>query len=481
MAHPLAALLICLSSLAAQGKVRSIDELMTAYHGFGQFNGAVLVAEKGTVLYEKGFGFADMEWKIPNGPDIRFRIGSITKSFTAFLVLQLAEEGKLRLDGHISDYLPDYPGDIGRKVTLHHLLTQTSGIQEFFQLPGFYEEAGRKHHDPAEFVKRYCGRWLRYEPGTRFEYCNSGYYILGVIVEKVTGKSYAEALRERILEPLAMEGTGLDDASPLIPNRAAGYDKTMEGYVNTPFLDMSVPYSAGALYSTVKDLLIWDRAQSDDRLLGPEFRKLLFRPYIDAIGAHYGYGWVIDTKKISGTGLAVSCIWHGGVVHGFNALMERYVDDGYLIVLLNNTGNTSIYEMAAGIRDILYGGTPRPPRRSVAESLFRTLSKGGVGAAIRQYRELREKHAEEYNFHVFELYRLGSDLLGKNRLEDAIAIFELNAEVHPEEALVYDCLGLAYGMFGDKWRAIKNYGKSLELDPGNIPAIEKMKDLLKEK
>lgn len=466
--------------LAAQDRARQIDELIGLYAGYGQFNGTALVAERGKVIYKKGTGFANMEWKIPNRPETKFRIGSITKSFTAFLILQLAEQGKIRLEGKVSDYLPDYRKDIGERVTIHHLLTQTSGIQEFFQLPGFYEEAGRDRHGVEEFVKKYCGRWLRFEPGTRFEFSNSGYYLLGAVIERITGRSYEQALKAQVLDPLGMKDTGLDDAAAIITNRAAGYEKTMGGYINTPYLDMSVPYAAGALYSTVEDLSIWDLALADDRLLGKEFKALLFRPYVEALGARYGYGWVIDKKKLSGSPDEVSCIWHGGVVHGFNSLMERYVDDGHLIILLNNTGTTYLYDLAAGVRDILYGRPYRRPGKSVAEALQATLAVKGVGAAIEQYQELKERRSGEYNFHVFELYRLGSGLLGKNRIKDAIAIFELNAKAHPGEPIVYDCLGQAYARSGDKWLAIKNYGKSLELDPGNIQAIERMRELLRE-
>jgi CubicO group peptidase (beta-lactamase class C family) len=173
-------------SAVAQSKANRIDNLVSLYHKYGQFNGSVLVADNGKVLYQKGFGLANMEWTIPNSPDTKFRLGSITKQFTATLILQLVEQGKIKLDGKLTDYLPDYRKDTGDKVTIHNLLSHTSGIPSYTSLPGFFQNVSRNPFTVDDFIKKYASGELEFEPGTKFVYDNSGYFLLGAIVEKVT-------------------------------------------------------------------------------------------------------------------------------------------------------------------------------------------------------------------------------------------------------------------------------------------------------
>ena len=197
--------------LPAQDKAAQIDELVNLYHSYGQFNGTVLVAEGGKVLYKKGLGLAHMEWKIPNQPDTKFRIGSLTKQFTAMLILQLVEQGKLKLDGKITDYLPDYPRKSGDKITVHHLLNHTSGIPSYTGFPGFVANQSRDPYRPDEFVKKFfADKDLEFEPGARFSYNNSAYFLLGAIIEKVAGQPYEKVLQQNILGPLNMKITGYD-------------------------------------------------------------------------------------------------------------------------------------------------------------------------------------------------------------------------------------------------------------------------------
>ena len=276
-----------------QTKPDKIDTLMKLYYEYGQFNGTVLVAEHGKVVYRKGFGLADMEWDIPNQPDTRFRLGSITKQFTSMIILQLVQRGKLKLDGKITDYLPDYPKKTGDRITIHQLLTHTSGIPGYTEFPSFFRDISRNPSSPAEFVRVFADSALLFEPGARFSYSNSGYFLLGVMIEKVTGKPYEQVLQENILSPVKMNSTGYDHHATILKKRASGYEKDGAGYVNAEYLDMSLPYSAGALYSTVEDLYLWDRALYTDRLLPEKAKELLFTPYIPAFGGGYGYGWDI--------------------------------------------------------------------------------------------------------------------------------------------------------------------------------------------
>jgi CubicO group peptidase (beta-lactamase class C family) len=263
---------------ATQNNTQKIEALMKSYNDYGQFNGAVMVAEKGRIVYEKGFGMANMEWAIPNQVNTKFRIGSVTKQFTAAIILQLVAEGKIKLDGKITDYLPDYRQDTGERVTIHQLLNHTSGIPSYTSRPEFFPEVSRNPYTPTDFVKKYTSGDLEFEPGTTFKYNNSGYFLLGAIIEKITGKPYAEVLKERIFTPLGMTDSGYDVYATLIPKRAQGYEKTADGYINAAYLDMSLPYAAGSIYSTVEDLYKWDQALYGEKILSAESKNLMFTP-----------------------------------------------------------------------------------------------------------------------------------------------------------------------------------------------------------
>lgn len=462
---------------AAQTKVDKIDRLMTLCYEYGQFNGTVLVAEHGKVIYKKGFGFANMEWKIPNQPDTKFRLGSITKQFTSMLILQLVEQGKLKLDGKVTDYLPDYPKKNGDKITIHHLLTHTSGVPGYTEFPNFFRDRSRNPSTPQEFVKLFADSALLFEPGTRFSYSNSGYFLLGVIIEKITGKPYEEVLQENILTPLNMASTGYDQYGAILNKRAAGYEKDVLGFVNAPYLDMSLPYSAGALYSSVEDLYLWDQALYTEKLLPGKTKELLFNPYIPALGGGYGYGWVIAKVPLGHSNDSVMVIEHGGGINGFNTLISRIPSKRDLIVLLNNTGGTRLGQMSRAIRGILYDKPYDLPKRSIADSVHAAIQQRGLAAGLALYRDLKERHADTFEVLENELNIYGYRLLQAGKVKEAIEVFKLNVEAFPKSSNVYDSLGEAYMVNGDKELAIKNYQKSVELNPRNVGGIEALKKL----
>lgn len=209
----------------AQSKVEKIDQLLSAYHEKGDFNGSVLVADDGKVIYKDGVGMANMEWDIPNASDTKHRLGSVTKQFTALLILQLAAEGKLELNVPIAKYLPDYPKDKADVITTHHLLTHSSGIPNYTAFPGFFEDQSRDYYAPKDFVKEFQDRDLEFTPGEKFNYSNSGYFLLGVLIEEISGKTYSEMLQEKIFEPLEMNDSGYDNHGDIIKKRATGYEK----------------------------------------------------------------------------------------------------------------------------------------------------------------------------------------------------------------------------------------------------------------
>ena len=457
----------------AQDKAVRIEELMTRYYDYDMFNGTVLVAEKGKVIYKKGFGLANMEWEISNTTDTKFRLGSITKQFTAMLIMQLVEGGKLKLEDTVSAYLPYYREDIGKKVTVHHLLAHTSGIPSYTGLPRFFEDVSRDSYEVDAFIKKYCSGDLEFEPGSKYRYNNSGYFLLGAIIEQVTGKLYEIVLKEQILDAVGMADTGYDHHNTLISRRADGYGKMIDGYENAPYLDMSLPYSAGSLYSTVEDLYLWDQVLYTDQLLSRKHKEQMFRPNLN----NYAYGWSV--RKISlGRGIdSVRVVSHGGGINGFNTRITRLVDDRHLIVLLNNTGGTRLDEMTRKIIRVLYDQPYDLPKEPISRVLTRTLREKGVESAVQQYRELKESQPEAYNFAERELDRLGYSLLGAGRVKEAVEILKLNVVAFPKSSNVYGRLGGAYIESGEIDSAIVNYAKALELNPKNRQVLRMLKKL----
>ena len=460
----------------AQSKSAKIDKLMSQYAEYGQFNGSVLVAEKGKVIYKKGFGMANMEWEIPNQPNTKHRLGSISKQFTALLILKLVEEGKLKLDIPISTYLPNYPKNTGDIITLHHLLTHTSGIPNYTSFPNFFKEVSRNPYSPETFVKQFAELPLQFAPGEKFAYSNSGYFLLGYIIEKVSGKTYEKFLQETIFTPLKMNNSGYDNSSVILKNRASGYEKNGKNYINTSYIDMSIPYAAGSLYSTVEDLYLWDQSLYSNQLLSAKSMDLFFGSHIDTGRGKYGYGWNInDVPNLSTDNLRM--VEHGGGINGFNTVISRIPSDKNLVVLLNNTGGTNLNEMNKAILAILYDKPFDMPQISMAETLQEIILEKGLVAGLEKLKEL--KNSAKYAIKEDQINSLGYQFLQSGKDKEAIEIFKLNVETFPKSGNAYDSLGEAYLKNGNKELAIVNYKKSVELDPKNENGKKVLTDISK--
>ena len=470
-----AILLLSFTAALAQDHVKKIEDVLNLAHKYKQFNGTALVAENGKVVYKGAFGLANMEWNIPNTPETKFRLGSITKQFTAVLTLQLVEQGKLKLDGKISDYLPDYRKDIGDKVTIHHLLTHTSGIPSYTGQPGFFQNVSRNPFKVGEFVTKYTSNDLEFEPGSKFAYNNSGYFLLGAIIERVTGKSYEQVLKEKIFDPLGMKNTGYDHHDTLLEKRASGYALTPDGYRNAPYLDMSIPYAAGSLYSTVEDLFLWDQALHTDKVLSAQSKELMYKPFLD----NYAYGWVVTNASYKHNDQPVQNIRHGGGINGFTTMIVRLVNQKNLIVLLDNTGSGNLGRLTDTIANILYNQPYDPPKMSMVAMLEKTIKDKGVEAGIAEYRELKAKQSATYDFAEPELNTLGYRLMGADKVKEALEIFKLNVEMYPKGFNTYDSLAEAYMKLNERELATQNFKKSLELNPKNTNAIEMLKRIEK--
>ena len=336
------------------------------------------------------------------------------------------------------------------------------------------EKVSRKFYKPDDFVKEYCSGDLEFEPGSRFSYDNSGYFILGAIIEKITGMAYDEALKKYILEPLDMKDTGYDWSETIIPKRASGYDKTFAGYKNTAFLDMSLPYAAGSLYSTVEDLLIWDNALQTEKLLSNKWKEELFKPRIDALGGEYAFGWLLLKKKIGDKEFDV--VTHGGGINGFNTINYIIPKKGIVVILLNNTGGAPLNEMTDKIIGIINGEDAKPPLKSLASYLYKIINEEGIDAAVEKFNALKGEK-DVFSLSENEMNRLGYELLGANKIDEALGIFKLNVDEFPKSYNVYDSYGEAWLKKGEKDSAIVYYKKSLEINPHSQSGIKALKEM----
>lgn len=461
-------------STSAQNKAKQIDELISKYNEYRYFFGSALVADNYEVVFKKGYGLANVEWNIPNTPDTKFRIGSITKQFTSMLIMQLVAEGKISVDAKITDYLPYYRKDTGDKITIQMLLTHTSGIPNYTRREDFAEKISKKFYKPDDFVKEYCSGDLEFEPGKQFNYSNSGYFILGAVLENVTGKSYETLLKQRILDPLGMKNTGYDWHQTIIEKRAAGYDITSTGFKNTAWLDMSLPYAAGSLYSTVEDLLIWDKALRTEKLLPKSYMDEIFKGRIDALGGKYAYGWTVNKKKIEDKEFDV--VSHGGGINGFNTINYIIPEKGQVVVLFSNAGGAPLGEMTDKIISILNGETVAPPKKSLVQHISHIMTEDGIEEAAKQFSQLKS-NKEGFTLSETEMNQLGYEYLSGNKVAEAIAVFQMNVEAFPKSDNVYDSYAEALLRSGDKEGAIENYKKSLGLNPRSQSGIAALKNL----
>ena len=324
---------------------------------------------------------------------------------------------------------------------------------------------------PAEFIKKFWDLPLEFEPGSQFRYNNSGFFLLGVIIERLTGKSYDRAVHERILDPLGLKDSGYDWSAPLLPKRAAAYTMGLEGLENAPYLDMSLPFSAGALYSTVEDLWRWDQALLAGKLLSAASYKDYFTPHI-ATGfmGDYAYGWFVERAPREPGRDSATAIHHGGGINGFITMNYRIPEDGVAIITMDNSEQgTPVYR---AIERILYGLPVDPAPRSIARTLFPVIKRSGGQAGVAAYAELKQKDPTGYDFSEPELNTLGYYLLRHDRGRDAVDVFRLNVEQYPESSNTYDSLGEALLASGDTAQAIVNYRRSAELNPGNTSGAE---------
>lgn len=320
-----------------------MEQLVRSYVDAKQFMGTVLVARDGKPLLSKGYGSANLEWNIPNSPSTKFRLGSITKQFTAACVLLLEQRGKLNVEDPVKNYMSDAPA-AWDKVTIFNLLTHTSGIPNFTGFPD-YHSTEAVPTTPGQLVARFRDKPLEFQPGERFNYSNSGYVLLGYLIEKISQQSYRQFVQENIFNPLGMKDSGYDSNSEIILHRASGYEPADRGPNNAGFIDMSIPFSAGALYSTTEDLLRWEQGLMRGKVLSAASLQKMTAPF----KSDYAFGLGVHTEN------GRKVIEHGGGIEGFNTMLAYYPEDKLTVVVLANLSGNVPAAIAPNLAALAHG------------------------------------------------------------------------------------------------------------------------------
>ena len=349
---------MCIVYLNFAQEAGKLDALINAYAKMYKFNGAALVAKNGVILLNKGYGYRNAAGKIANTEQTVFQLGSVTKQFTSAIILKLQEEKKLSVSDKLSKYFPGYPK--GDSITIEHLLTHTSGIFNYTNDANFMTNEVAKPAGREKIMALFKDRPLDFSPGTGWNYSNSGYSLLGYIIEEVTKIPYEQVVRKYIFTPLHMTHSGFDFTHLKNNEKATGYlklnDKEM---IPSPIVDSTVAYSAGAIYSTTGDLYRWHKALQEDKILSEEQQEKAYTP----VKNRYGYGWIIDSVE------GKRRVSHGGGIHGFVTNISRIPEDDICIVLLSNASDPSISEIAKSIFAILYGKEYELPKERIAIKL----------------------------------------------------------------------------------------------------------------
>lgn len=357
------------NSLLAQDPtmVSAMKKETSAFFKADAPGGSILVMKKGEVILKEAIGMADMELNVPIQPDMVFSIGSISKQFAAVAILKLQEEGKLSVDDIITKHLPDYPLN-GKTITIRHLLNHTSGIRNYTDMPSFSPSVYGKDVTTSELIDFFKNEPLDFEPGTQWNYSNSGYVLLGAIVEKVTGKDYGDYVSEEFFKKLGMKNSYWGDMHKIIPNRTKGYAPNGEGgFVNATYLSMTWPHAAGSILSTPSDLYIWTKAINEYKVISKSSLGMAYTPAVLADGTvtDYGFGWGVT--KIKGR----KVIEHSGGINGYVSNEMYLPDEDVFVAITINQETNGGTELGSKLAAIAIGDPYVYPAFHVEEKVMK--------------------------------------------------------------------------------------------------------------
>ena len=464
-------LLPCIA-LFAQSKNDKLSNIMQTYHGYNMFDGAVLVAEDGKIIYKGAFGLANREWNIPNGTDTKFMIGSVSKPLTATLMLIQVQKGLIDLDSTIDDYLPAFKNKPAAKVTIKQLLNHTSGIPNYDIIKDFFPRISRQNFTREAYTKIFIDSVLAFAPGTRYAYSSWGYFTLGYIMEMVSLKPYAQLMKEDIFDKLQMNNSGSYEHLQMVNNRATGYDYRFGGHASADFRDQSNTMGTGDIYSTVEDLFKFHLALTKHTLLNKKLTDVMLTPGI--MPARYGYGWFNQNFKYTPTD-SVAANFHLGMTEGFISFMLRIPATNSFVVILCNSSPTDFFGITKNMVKVLYD-LPVTIKQPVHKKMETNIAQMGAVKAVEAYKIMK---ADTANYYIdwISMNFIAEQLLTLKRLEEAKIISENNVNEFPDKDLVMLTMGNIYLALNMKKEAIGAYKKTLKLYPGYEEARNRLKEL----
>lgn len=447
--------------------LNELDKLLNDAYKMDIFSGVVLIADKENVQYMKAFGYSDYDLQTSNLTDTKFNIGSIGKFFTQILIAQLLQEGKLELSDNLEKVYPVYKNENDKKITVKLLLSFSAGLGDYFRIAEFNQHP-KKYTKIADLISVISTEPLLYEPGTSREYSNSSYVFLGGIIENITGKSYLENLKERILIPLGMNGSDFIYKGTKSSNTAKGFMVNVSGnklstYDGSP----GIPTPAGGMFSTAEDLLKLDRSlMNDNVLLEDEYKVLLFNRFNTDVKTTFK-----ELLASPDFGLGVA-----GGSPGWNAVYDQNVGGKYTVILLSNF-DQGAERILNNVHDILLGKETVPLTPPPNKYIYNVIKEKGASYFVENYKEvLKGLRFEDDGM----LNMMGYDFLFDGNIEAAISVFTVNTKLYPDIANTYDSLAEAYLKSGNKKLALENYKKAFEMDPGNKNAENIIEELSKE-
>ena len=476
------------SETLAEDKPQAIHHICETMAQGGFFSGTVLVAENSHVIYRAAFGLANREWQTPNSVDTKFRLASVSKQFCSMIIMQLIQEEKLALNDPITKHLLYYRKDQGEKITLHHLLAHQSGIPDFTNSFDYRNTTARLLFEKDDFIKRFCSGDLTHNPGDLYSYNNAGYVILGRIVEKVTKRSYEQNILDRITQPLGMTNTGYDSPQKILSKRASGYTHGPFRIENSTYIEMDpTPGAAGAVYSTIDDLFLWNRALTTDTLLRKFYRELMFTPNTSVPESqlaggrrhsNYGYGWRIDNVVHPTTRTNIRIMSHGGAINGFRAIVSRIPHRNAYVALLCNQGdppgsNTVWQTLDRMNTEIIRVVTeqpykiPRKPKPPQAKKLYELVCNKGVDAAISWFQKNGQKNPWGGSFDS-----VARELIRSGKKEEAIRLYEHDIHQAPNKIWLRRKLAELCIQMGKFKKADTVLKQALIIRPGDERLIE---------
>ena len=456
----------------SQNKKTRLAEIMQTYHNYNMFDGAVLVAEHGEVIYKDAFGLANREWNIPNKTDTKFMIGSISKPLTATLVLIQVQKGFLHLDKTVQEYLPEFKNKPAGIVTIRQLLKHTSGIPNYDIIKDFFPRISRQNFSRAEYIKVFIDSSLAFTPGKHYAYSSWGYFLLGHIIERITNKSYAQLMSEDIFKKLGMNNSGSYHHQQIVSNRATGYDYNFGGYTSSDFRDQSNAMGTGDIYSTVEDLFKFHMALADETLLNKELTTEMFTPGIKP--ADYGFGWFNKQFKYTSTDSVASNL-HLGMTDGFISFIRRVPSTKSLVVILCNSSPTDFFGITNSLYQVLYN-RPVTIKQPVHKKMEILIGQNGVKIALAEYQKMKNDSAH-YSVDWISMNFLAEQLLNLKRYEDARLISENNVKEFPDKDLILVTMANIYLALNRKDDAIRFYKRALEVTPMYEEAKNRLKEL----